>query len=332
MLSEELLQSRYALLIQNTDLQLIILYYFLYMLQGKLMLHINMTIAFLVTGYYIYQGVYETVFNYVIAVVAIGCIYLCCRVTLQLKEKALNNRALYFLLTLLYGMAWGLKIFPALNYRLLWLGYYLLNFFVLMLLVRAINRLVRRQLKRFDNLSFEAKNDFLSGIGNRLSFDREFSHRFALSDSKKSLAFAMIDIDHFKRINDEYGHATGDLIIKNVAHAIRRTLFKYQLENQVFRIGGEEFGILFQEKSQQDITEILKAISQEINKLSLNVKGQEVRVTISAGVSRCRESDVNKEELYKRADDYLYIAKKEGRNAIYTDEKVQQTSSPAEDG
>ncbi|MCW3744889.1 GGDEF domain-containing protein [Enterococcus gallinarum] len=140
-------------------------------------------------------------------------------------------------------------MYPALDFRFAGYLFFLLNFVMLMIMVRMINKLVRRQLTKFDNLSLEARTDFLTGIGNRLSFDREFSQRFALSHTKENLVFAMVDIDYFKRINDDYGHDIGDIIIKNVAKIISQTLFQYQLESQVFRIGGEEFGILFQEKA-----------------------------------------------------------------------------------
>ena len=325
-LSENLLQDRCTTLIQNMDLQLIVLFYFLHMLKRTMMLHFNVFVSIAITFYYMYQGEYQTIQNYFIAIITIVLIYTCCRIVLQLKDKNLNNIGVYFLLTLFYGASWGLKMYPALDFRFAGYLFFLLNFVMLMIMVRMINKLVRRQLTKFDNLSLEARTDFLTGIGNRPSFDREFSQRFALSHTKENLVFAMVDIDYFKRINDDYGHDIGDIIIKNVAKIISQTLFQYQLESQVFRIGGEEFGILFQEKSQHDITEILETISKRVGNFSLNIQGEEVRVTISAGVSRCRKTDTDKEDLYKRADKYLYIAKREGRNAIFMEGKIKHIS------
>lgn len=325
-LSADLVEDRYTAIIQNMDLQLIVLFYFLYMIKGKLILNINLVIAVAITLYYMYQGEYKTIWNYVVAVVAVGLIYVCCLIVLYLKDKSLKNVGFYFLLTFFYGSAWGLKMYPALDFRPIGYLFFLINFIILMLLVRLINKLVRKQLIKIDNLSLEARTDFLTGVGNRLSFDREFYQRFALSRSKENLVFAMIDIDYFKRINDDYGHDTGDLIIKNVAKIISETLFQYQLESQVFRIGGEEFGILFQEKSRDDITEILETISRRVGNFSLDIQGEEIRVTISTGVSRCRKTDTSKEDLYKRADKYLYIAKQEGRNAIFMEGKIKHIS------
>ncbi|OTP10473.1 hypothetical protein A5844_002173 [Enterococcus sp. 10A9_DIV0425] len=317
------LENRYTMLVQNMDLQLIVLFYFLHMLKGTLMLNVNLFIAIGITLYYQYQGEYTTLQSYIIAVIIVGLIYLCCCIVLYLKDKNQNSVVRYFLLTVFYGSAWGLKMYPALDFQFVEYLFFLLNFIFLMLMVRLINKLLRRQLTKFDNLSFEARTDFLTGVGNRLSFDREFFQRFAFSRSKENLFFAMIDIDYFKQINDDYGHDTGDLILKNVAKIISETLFEYPLESQVFRIGGEEFGILFQETNQQTITEILKVISKRVSNSSLIVHGEEVRVTLSTGVSRCRKSDVNKEDLYKRVDEYLYIAKREGRNAIFMEGEIK---------
>ena len=317
-----ILREGYTVLIQNMDLQLIVLFYFVHMLKGKLMMYLNVCTAVAITIYYIYRGEYQTFRHYIVAIVAIGLIYLSCQIVLYLKEKNVNNIGIYFISTLFYGASWGLKMYPALDFKFTGFLFFLANFVLLMLLVRFINKLVRKQLARFDHLALEARTDFLTGVGNRLSFDHEFSQRFALSRSNENLVFAMIDIDFFKQINDHYGHDTGDIIIKNIVKIICQTLFQYQMESQVFRIGGEEFGILFQEKSQQDITEILETISKRVGDFSLNIHGKEVRVTISAGVSRCQKSDTSKEDLYKRADKYLYIAKREGRNAIFMEGKM----------
>ncbi|MGC6600051.1 GGDEF domain-containing protein, partial [Escherichia coli] len=77
---------------------------------------------------------------------------------------------------------------------------------------------------------------------------------------------------------------------------------QYQLENQVFRIGGEEFGLLFQEEQHHDIMDILKVISKKIKNFSFIIEGEESRVTISTGVSHYNITDHSKKDLYKRAD------------------------------
>lgn len=106
-LSENLLQDRYTTLIQNMDLQLIVLFYFLHMLKGTMMLHFNVFVSIAITFYYMYQGEYQTIQNYFIAIITIVLIYTCCRIVLQLKDKNLNNIGVYFLLTLFYGASWG---------------------------------------------------------------------------------------------------------------------------------------------------------------------------------------------------------------------------------
>ncbi len=199
---------------------------------------------------------------------------------------------------------------------------FLLNFLFLMIIVRLVNRLVYKQFAKINELSNQVQIDFLTGIKNRLTFEQEFKKRFDSPNLKNSLVLAIVDIDHFKRINDNYGHDTGDRILKSVAQIIEETLFQYQLENQVFRIGGEEFGLLFQEEQHHDILDILKVISKKIKNFSFIIEGEEIRVTISTGVSHYNITDHSKKDLYKRADEYLYIAKRAGRNAIFMDGKI----------
>ncbi|EME7157391.1 GGDEF domain-containing protein [Enterococcus faecium] len=199
---------------------------------------------------------------------------------------------------------------------------FLLNFLFLMIIVRLVNRLVYKQFAKINELSNQVQIDFLTGIKNRLTFEQEFKKRFDSPNLKNSLVLAIVDIDHFKRINDNYGHDTGDRILKSVAQIIEETLFQYQLENQVFRIGGEEFGLLFQEEQHHDIMDILKVISKKIKNFSFIIEGEEIRVTISTGVSHYNITDHSKKDLYKRADEYLYIAKRAGRNAIFMDGKI----------
>jgi diguanylate cyclase (GGDEF)-like protein len=321
-LSEDLIEDRYTAIIQNMDLQLIVLYYFIYMIKWKLMVYFNTIVSFVITLYYIYHGEYTTISNYVISISAIVLIYISCLTVVRYKEHLQRSTCLYFFTTVFYSLAWGIKMLPAVDFKIIGYLYFLLNFVVLMLLVRSINKLVRMQLTKFENLTLEANTDFLTGVGNRLSFDREFSRHFALTGSKENLVFAMIDIDYFKRINDTYGHGVGDTVIKNVAQIIRETLFRYQLESQVFRIGGEEFGILFWEKSQQDIVEIVEAISKKVSDSTLFHNGNEVQVTVSIGVSRCQSTDTNKEDLYTRADNYLYNAKTHGRDTIFMEGEI----------
>lgn len=87
-------------------------------------------------------------------------------------------------------------------------------------------------------------------------------------------------------------------------------------------MGGEEFGLLFQEEQHHDILDILKVISKKIKNFSFIIEGEEIRVTISTGVSHYNITDHSKKDLYKRADEYLYIAKRAGRNAIFMDGKI----------
>ena len=312
----------YGIVVQNIDLQMVILFYSLYLFREKWVIYFNVFLGSIITFYYMYQGEYHTTQDYIISIAIIGGIFLSCYLVLVLEDRALTDFSTFFLSIFLFGSTWGFKMNPSLKFDFPTYIVFLLNFLFLMIIVRLVNRLVYKQFAKINELSNQVQIDFLTGIKNRLTFEQEFKKRFDSPNLKNSLVLAIVDIDHFKRINDNYGHDTGDRILKSVAQIIEETLFQYQLENQVFRIGGEEFGLLFQEEQHHDILDILKVISKKIKNFSFIIEGEEIRVTISTGVSHYNITDHSKKDLYKRADEYLYIAKRAGRNAIFMDGKI----------
>ncbi|MFU7539403.1 GGDEF domain-containing protein [Enterococcus casseliflavus] len=312
----------YGIVVQNIDLQMVILFYSLYLFREKWVIYFNVFLGSIITFYYMYQGEYHTTQDYIISIAIIGGIFLSCYLVLVLEDRALTDVSTFFLSIFLFGSTWGFKMNPSLKFDFPTYIVFLLNFLFLMIIVRLVNRLVYKQFAKINELSNQVQIDFLTGIKNRLTFEQEFKKRFDSPNLKNSLVLAIVDIDHFKRINDNYGHDTGDRILKSVAQIIEETLFQYQLENQVFRIGGEEFGLLFQEEQHHDILDILKVISKKIKNFSFIIEGEEIRVTISTGVSHYNITDHSKKDLYKRADECLYIAKRAGRNAIFMDGKI----------
>ncbi|HFD1791251.1 TPA: GGDEF domain-containing protein, partial [Enterococcus faecium] len=268
----------YGIVVQNIDLQMVILFYSLYLFREKWVIYFNVFLGSIITFYYMYQGEYHTTQDYIISIAIIGGIFLSCYLVLVLEDRALTDFSTFFLSIFLFGSTWGFKMNPSLKFDFPTYIVFLLNFLFLMIIVRLVNRLVYKQFAKINELSNQVQIDFLTGIKNRLTFEQEFKKRFDSPNLKNSLVLAIVDIDHFKRINDNYGHDTGDRILKSVAQIIEETLFQYQLENQVFRIGGEEFGLLFQEEQHHDIMDILKVISKKIKNFSFIIEGEEIRV------------------------------------------------------
>ena len=159
-----------------------------------------------------------------------------------------------------------------------------------------------------------AKRDLLTGLFNR----REMLNRFAVEHSRatrtgENLSVMMIDIDHFKRINDTYGHIGGDLVLKEVAHRLSERMRDYDL---ICRYGGEEFLVIAPETNVQHVHELAERLRVMISENPLVVdEDSTITMTISTGVTQLRGGE-SVEAMISRADTALYQAKELGRNRV----------------
>jgi two-component system cell cycle response regulator len=123
----------------------------------------------------------------------------------------------------------------------------------------------------------------------------------------------MFDIDHFKSINDEYGHLTGDFILKELAHVIKRRIRR---EEMFARYGGEEFCIVLPESDADSVLEFAGTVRKLIEGHVFEFEGSRINVTISIGIGHLSDKMKDPIELLKVADDRLYEAKRAGRNRV----------------
>ncbi len=157
----------------------------------------------------------------------------------------------------------------------------------------------------------EARSDPLTGLPNRRAFEEKLAE---LEGADAPLSLAICDIDHFKRVNDTYGHAVGDRVIKAVAHTLRDNCAGYM----VARIGGEEFVVLFPGLEPAAAGRILDEARGILcaRYLKLRETDQPLgKVTFSGGVARWRHPDGT--PALQRADALLYAAKNGGRNQVF---------------
>lgn len=179
-----------------------------------------------------------------------------------------------------------------------------------LLRTRALSRqlaLANRELRQ------QAETDFLTGCANRRKFDRYFASELARSLRYGSpLTLALIDIDHFKRINDVHGHPVGDAVLVQLVGLIQQGIRE---TDQLGRLGGEEFGLLLPQTAIDSVQPLLERLRRQVEQQGLPVAGGTVVVTISIGYASVRhEDDVGR--LRARADAALYAAKQGGRNRI----------------
>ncbi len=162
------------------------------------------------------------------------------------------------------------------------------------------------------------KIDSLTNIFNRRQFDADFSK--AINTSKRSnstLAFAMLDIDFFKLYNDTYGHQKGDEALITVAKQLKKKM--QRASDAVYRIGGEEFAILYQAENAQDAINNIIDLQRSIENLKIMHQANEAScfLTISVGLHLFLPGDdISPEQAFKRCDEQLYKAKDNGRNKV----------------
>ncbi|MFT7129580.1 MAG: diguanylate cyclase (GGDEF)-like protein, partial [Gammaproteobacteria bacterium] len=130
---------------------------------------------------------------------------------------------------------------------------------------------------------------------------------------KGQSVIVMIDIDHFKEVNDNYGHAAGDKVIIKVATILKDSSRTYDITG---RLGGEEYAIMMVDCDLETASEIAKRLCKELEKQKIDVDGHKIKVTVSVGLSTLSEDDNTIEEVILRADRALYRAKDQGRNRV----------------
>ena len=177
--------------------------------------------------------------------------------------------------------------------------------------LRAAKRQLTESLQRMTKL---ATTDGLTGMLTRRAFHDEVNDlgKLVLRQGGE-MCLVVVDIDHFKKVNDTYGHASGDAVLKDVAEAIRGGL---RSTDRVGRIGGEEFAIAMPFTSLEMCMERIEKLRQSISQRVVKSGGHALSVTISGGVADWRAKDTALDEPLARADEALYRAKSAGRNQI----------------
>ena len=165
--------------------------------------------------------------------------------------------------------------------------------------------------------------DPLTGTNNRAAFDSaiekevERSHRHHMP-----LSLAVIDIDFFKQVNDNYGHSTGDSVLRKVTEVIKDTL---RASDELFRYGGEEFTVILNGTDNDGATNVAERIREEIENAYFEHEDGTLPLTVSIGISSLTTRDDAK-RLFNKADAALYRAKETGRNKIHYYSKSRMKS------
>lgn len=177
----------------------------------------------------------------------------------------------------------------------------------------AAEKQLEEQTQQIESYLTEARTDGLTGLSNRRAFDRKLDELFAIyRGGGSSFVLILIDIDHFKRINDQHGHPVGDLVLQRIAVRLGEGLKDSVI---VARFGGEEFAILTDMPIRQ-ASAVANELRRKIADEPIVAGNTQLNVTISVGLSRPSD-DLVIGPIVRRADESLYAAKKIGRNRVY---------------
>lgn len=190
---------------------------------------------------------------------------------------------------------------------------------IFVFIVCTLSLQTARDIKRIYTLEIENITDPLMSISNRRHLDQKLEDEFSKA-ARYDLAFSilMIDIDHFKNVNDTYGHDTGDIVLKRIAQLIKALIRE---SDTVARYGGEEIMVLCPLTDSHHATWLAERLRCEIEKCimvssDMEHEEREILVTVSIGVAEFSSDIFCVTDLIKRADDAMYQAKDEGRNRV----------------
>jgi diguanylate cyclase len=181
---------------------------------------------------------------------------------------------------------------------------------------------VARLREHLEQVRRDAMTDALTNLANRKAFDEELLR--VCDDAERMgtpITLALIDIDHFKRFNDTWGHQTGDQVLRYVASVIGRVA---KPPRMAARYGGEEFALIFPRESAAEVEGVLNAIRQEIGSRALRRRSTDDElgaVTISAGLAQ-RHPGESGSQILDRADAALYVSKHNGRDRVTNGERL----------
>lgn len=130
---------------------------------------------------------------------------------------------------------------------------------------------------------------------------------------KESLSLLMIDIDYFKRYNDEYGHLSGDEILRHIGRILKEGVCETDL---VARYGGEEFAVILLHQNKEGAKKVAEELREKVETMRVKINGQDTKITVSIGVATFPDDANSCDEIIKCADQVLYQAKSKGRNRV----------------
>lgn len=157
-----------------------------------------------------------------------------------------------------------------------------------------------------------SRTDMLTKLNNRGFWEECLSREFSRFQRYQTISsVVMFDIDHFKKVNDTYGHQAGDEAIRQVSRVLRENLRKTDIAG---RYGGEEFGVILGNTDAEAAIVFCERVRQQVSEIVVNHEGQQIKFTVSLGISQALNTTEDYKSWLEQADQALYAAKEGGRN------------------
>lgn len=235
---------------------------------------------------------------------------------LSKKGQRVNQPRFHAIIAPAVGLvAWGFLFLTGAT-----TGYQTLTMFVAFVVTVGIVLIHLAQLtaerQASSQLEQAAHHDGLTSVRNWNAFREEFEQEFLQAAPDQSLVVVTLDIDHFKAINDQYGHLTGNQVLVTFANLMTEALKDYRECYRFYRTGGEEFTFVLPRTSLDQALKICEAGQSMIRALKIPTGDHQITFTVSMGVAQKQRADRDATDVFQRADRHLYTAKAQGRDQI----------------
>jgi diguanylate cyclase (GGDEF)-like protein len=197
-----------------------------------------------------------------------------------------------------------------------------MGFALAMLVIFANGRSQRDSDLVVARLTHETQFDALSGVRNWAMFQHDLTQAYASASLEQPLGVMTFDLDHFKAINDTYGHLAGNATLKATASALDAMLQSHDPNYHVYRTGGEEFAVILPDTHDQLAQQIAMDALYCVRNLQIATEVGTLSITASFGLTQAKVEDRDATTTFKRADQALYLAKNAGRNRFAIDETI----------
>lgn len=313
--------SYYNLQWEFSNIQFIILFFCLYNIKNNGVVVFNYVLPLLKSYEYLVMGQINNVSLYVVLLVIL---FIDVTYIFKSGQKKTNKSVFCYAISVVFFILgwWGMlhlvQDFSIVNMLLRTIGFIILGS-VMQLLYHIIRNIEIERL----TLEHDIRVDELTGANNRAEFDKVKNRIFQMyEDQNKHLGVAMFDIDYFKQFNDHYGYTVGDGVLQETVRRVHKSLLKNQTGGELFRVGGEEFLIIFRDHSADAVGEIMMTVQKAVASEFSNIQGKQININISCGVTEKQADDTEFSDIYNRVDGYLYQSKQQGRNRITIEGKT----------